>query len=213
MQKLYVKSTNVIKTCFHCALVPKKKESRERKCLIILLTLSCFSSCLSNVQTDLHHMLLILTNPIRCMINIKACYLFDILCITKQVGIRGFLQYFIVFFFFLNVKIRFFPLVFWKFGCTIYCIFPFTETYYQCELRLENKKKQNIFGNQKFTSQNNTLSRRHLPVQSQQGNTRIIYEITTPMTAGFKLQYIYKRRLLFPLCYISIVSLLSIQIA
>ena len=96
--KLYVKSIHVIKTCFHCALVPKKKESRERKCLIILLTSSCFSSCLSNVQTDLHHMLLILTNPIRCMINIKACYLFDILCIKKQVGIRGFLQYFILFF-------------------------------------------------------------------------------------------------------------------
>ena len=114
MQKLYVKSTHVIKTCFHCALVPKKKESRERKCLIILLTLSCFSSCLSNVQTDLHHMLLILTNPIRCMINIKACYLFDILCITKQVGIRGFWQYFILFFLLSERKDKIFSFGFLK---------------------------------------------------------------------------------------------------
>ena len=56
---------------------------------------------------------------------------------------------FFSFSFFLNIKLRFLPLLFLKFGCSIHYIFPVTETYHQvcsffadhwkCELCLEKK--------------------------------------------------------------------------
>ena len=76
------------------------------------------------------------------LIDIEACSLLNTLWITKQVGMGRFSQYSLVFFFFLNVSIRFLPLLFLKFQCSTSFICPVTETYY-CELRLE--KEKNIF--------------------------------------------------------------------
>ena len=73
------------------------------------------------------------------LINIEACFLLNILWITKQVGMGRFSQYSLVFFFFLNVSIRFLSLLFLKFQCSTSFICPVTETYY-CELRLEKEK-------------------------------------------------------------------------
>ena len=69
----------------------------------------------------------------------EACFLLSILWITKQVGMGRFSQYSLVFFFFLNVSIRFLSLLFLKFQCSTSFICPVTETYY-CELRLEKEK-------------------------------------------------------------------------
>ena len=74
---------------------------------------------MSNVQTHLHHIFLTLRIRICCMIIIEECFLLNVLCITKQVGIRRFTQYFPLF---LNVKIRFFLLLFLKFRCSIYVL-------------------------------------------------------------------------------------------
>ena len=67
---------------------------------------------------------LILRICICWMIEIKACFLLNILCTTKQVGIRRFLQYFLVFLFnFLNIKIDFF-LCFFKISMFDLFYFP-----------------------------------------------------------------------------------------
>ena len=131
-------------------------------------------------------MLLILRIRICCMIKTESGFLFNISCITKQVGIRRFSQYFLVFFFlFSERKDKISSFAFVKISISIYCIF---------EPHLEMKK---TFKNWKFTSQSNTFPRRHLLVQSQQWNHQNNMgnlfkdntkdNRTTSMTTGFKL--------------------------
>ena len=152
------------------------------------------------------------------LINIEACFLLNTLWITKQVGMGRFSQYSLVFFFFLNVSIRFLPLLFLKFQCSTSFICPVTETYY-CELRLE--KEKNIFKVNSLLLKS-LFPRRCFFFQIQQWKLIDKWNMfkannkesrMTSMTAGFKLQFIYERLLLFSLFYIHIVPFSSARMA
>ena len=152
------------------------------------------------------------------LINIEACFLLNILWITKQVGMGRFSQYSLVFFFFLNVSIRFLSLLFLKFQCSTSFICPVTETYY-CELRLEKEKYIFKVNNLLLKS---LFPRRCFFFQIQQWKLIDKWNLfkannkesrMTSMTAGFKLQYIYERLLLFSLFYIHIVPFSSALMA
>ena len=86
-------------------------------------------------------MLLILRIWIRYMVNIKASFLLIIFCITVQVEIRPFSQHFPLFFLFSEINVGFLPLPFLTFWCSVYCVFPVSETYYQTQIFPKNSAK------------------------------------------------------------------------
>ena len=117
-------------------------------------------------------MLLILRIRICCMIKTEPCFLFNISCITKQVGIRRFSQYFLVFFFFffLNVKIKFLPLLLLKFQF-LFIVFSNRILKWKKHLKIENLPLRVI----------------HFPdgiysFKVNNGITKIIWEISSKIT-------------------------------
>lgn len=79
--------------------------------------------CLSNVWLEVHRRFLILRICICCMNKIEVLFFsqfYDIPHRSEQNVISSFV---------LKVKTKVIPLLFPKFCCSIYCIFPVTETY------------------------------------------------------------------------------------
>ena len=136
-QHLHLTSIHVIITCLRCLPLPKKKTLNKDN-LLILVVLE-FNSCFSNVQTDLNCIFLILRIRICCMINIEVCFLLDILRIAKQVGIRSFSQYFVLFLF--SFFQSFLPVLFTKFQCSIYCFSQLLKHMISVSFAWKRKKK------------------------------------------------------------------------
>ena len=132
----HVKLIHLIMLCFHCGPELKK----------MLL--------LKNVQKDLHHMFLILKIHISSMMK-HVFYSFFLLFISysvdNQVGMRRFLNFFLVLFFEITRYLFFLLLI--EFWCSIYWIFQVTQMYqtwyFSIDLQkyeLSLKRKSNIFG-------------------------------------------------------------------
>ena len=133
---------------FYCAPAPKKKSFRQKKKSLTLVVFE-FNTCLTNVQTDLHLMFLILifarwASKLRkastfysqtfTFYSLQYCYQPSYSIVTNQVEMRCFSKYFILlftFFVFSKREDRIFSLrrFFKEFRCSIYCNFQVVETY------------------------------------------------------------------------------------
>ena len=126
----HIKSIYVLLPCFHCALVPKKTDPHQKIKLLMVITLLMvsyfnFNSCLSNVQADLHWMILTLKLHISCMIHIKVSFSLNIPCVLKQVRIWEFLKkHFLLFYFFSKRKDKICSFPFLRFSMFYILSFP-----------------------------------------------------------------------------------------
>ena len=103
-----------------------------------------FNSCLSNVEEEVHCMLLILRIRTFCIINIETCILRIILFVKIQFEYDVFNSiffFFFVFFVFLNVNIKFRSLLFLKCQCSIYYVFLVIETCCQAWFFFADQRK------------------------------------------------------------------------
>ena len=143
-------------------------------------------------------MFLILRTPVYCMINIQICFLLNILCSTKQVRVKCFLEYFLLFIIIIiNIIIFFFLCLSSNFEVPFLLSSQLLK--HQWELHLEKKKV--IY----LEIKNILVTIMYYPDSiysfEVNGNTRIICEILTKlttkhtrmtsMTAGFKLLLCY----------------------
>ena len=95
---------------------------------------------LTDAQTDLRCMFLILKVRICCRSNVEACFHSTFYNYQFRWNKTFFAIFSCFFFLFSKRKDKFSSFAFIEISIFIYCVFPVTETNYQSELRIEKKK-------------------------------------------------------------------------